>query len=103
MHDDLAELQNEYPESNIYYCTTKTEIKYTEPEYKAGDIFVFGPESRGIPEDILLENKENTITIPMSEKIRSINLSNSVAIVLYEALRQVDWDDEDNVSRRIIC
>ncbi|MDP8209535.1 MAG: tRNA (cytidine(34)-2'-O)-methyltransferase [Candidatus Stygibacter australis] len=104
LHDDLAELQVEYPQSNIYYCTTKTENKYTEPEYKAGDIFVFGPESRGIPEEILLENKDNTITIPMSEKIRSINLSNSVAIVLYEALRQVDWEGDENVStRRIIC
>jgi len=103
LHDDLAEIQEQYPESKIYYCTTKTENKFTEPHYQAGDIFVFGPESRGIPEDILLENKENTITIPMSDKIRSINLSNSVAIILYEALRQVGWEGEDDKSRRKIC
>ena len=103
LHDDLAEIQEQYPESKIYYCTTKTGNKFTEPHYQAGDIFVFGPESRGIPEEILLENKENTITIPMSDKIRSINLSNSVAIILYEALRQVGWEGEDDKSRRKIC
>ena len=103
LHDDLAELQAQFPESNTYFCTTKTERKYTEPEYKDGDIFVFGPESRGIPEDILTNNQTNTITIPMSAKLRSINLSNSVAIVLYEALRQKQWGGEDNNDRRIIC
>ncbi|MCF7911704.1 MAG: tRNA (cytidine(34)-2'-O)-methyltransferase [Candidatus Cloacimonetes bacterium] len=102
-HDNLAELQAKYPESRIYFCTTKTARKYTEPEYKAGDLFVFGPESQGIPEDILIKNKNQTITIPMSAKLRSVNLSNSVAIVLYEALRQVQWVGEDNNDRRIIC
>jgi tRNA (cytidine/uridine-2'-O-)-methyltransferase len=103
LHDDLAELQAQFPQSNIYFCTTKTERKYTEPEYKDGDIFVFGPESRGIPEEILTNNHNKTITIPMSAKLRSINLSNSVAIVLYEALRQAKWSGEDNNDRRIIC
>ncbi|MDP8220699.1 MAG: tRNA (cytidine(34)-2'-O)-methyltransferase [Candidatus Stygibacter frigidus] len=103
LHNDLSEMKEQYPESKIYYCTTKTYKKYTVPQYQAGDIFVFGPESRGIPENILLENRDNAITIPMSEKIRSINLSNSVAIILYEALRQVGWECEDDKSRRIIC
>ena len=103
LHDDLAELQAQFPNNNTYFCTTKTERKYTEPEYKDGDIFVFGPESRGIPEDILTNNQTNTITIPMSARLRSINLSNSVAIVLYEALRQMQWGGEDNNDRRVIC
>jgi len=104
VHADLSEIYEMYPENNTYFCTTKTTRSYTEPSYKAGDIFVFGPESRGIPENILVSNSHQTITIPMSDKIRSINLSNSVAIVLYEALRQINWTgDNKNINRRIIC
>ena len=81
----------QYPKINIYYCTTKTERLYTNIKYQSGDAFVFGPESRGIPEDILFANQTKNITIPMSSEIRSINLSNSVAIILFEALRQVGF------------
>jgi len=91
IHDSLEDFLNKYPESNIYYCTTKTDRNYAKVNYKKGDAFIFGPESRGIPEDILFSNKEKNITIPMTGQIRSINLSNSVAIILFEALRQVDF------------
>ncbi len=92
MHESLEDFMDKYPDINIYYCTTKTEQKYTSLEYKEGDAFMFGPESRGIPEDILNQYKDYNITIPMTSDIRSINLSNSVAIILFEALRQVDFN-----------
>jgi len=88
-HENLDELIDKFPSRNFYYCTTKTANNFYEREFRRGDFFIFGPETRGIPEEILKANWNNTITIPMSDKIRSINLSNSVAIVLYEGIRQL--------------
>ena len=86
--DKLEDLTEKYPESNFYYFTTKTKTIYTNVNYQKGDFIVFGPETRGIPEDILSKNKETCVTIPMKEGTRSLNLSNSVAIAGYEAYRQ---------------
>ena len=86
--DTLEDLKNSYPDSDFYYLTTKSKNIYTERHFKTGDFFVFGPETRGIPENILNANKEKCVTIPMVDGQRSLNLSNSVAIVLYEAVRQ---------------
>ncbi len=72
--------------ANFYYLTTKTKRKYTEIEFKDGDFIVFGPESRGLPAQYVTD--KNALTIPMREGQRSLNLSNSVAIVAYEAIRQ---------------
>ena len=91
IHDSLDEFLTEFSDSNIYFCTTKTESNYTDRKYTKGDVFIFGPESRGIPEDILGKYQKNNITIPMNSQIRSINLSNSVAIVIYEAWRQIGF------------
>ena len=71
-----------------FLATTKARKIYTEAAFEEDCYIMFGKESRGIPEEILVENEENTIRIPMFEDIRSLNLGNSVAIVLYEALRQ---------------
>lgn len=80
--------------ANIYYSTTKTDRKYSDVKFKDGDFIMFGPETRGIPEDILDKNPENCIRIPMIKELkRSLNLSNSANIVLYEALRQLDFYD----------
>ncbi len=76
------------PEAKIWMATTKAKKIYTEADFGADDFIMFGKESAGIPEEILVENEENCIRIPMLEEIRSLNLSNAVAIVLYEALRQ---------------
>lgn len=76
------------PGANIYMATTKAHKVYTEVSYKDNDFIMFGKESAGIPEEILVENEDNCIRIPMWGDTRSLNLSNSVAIVLYEALRQ---------------
>ena len=72
----------------VYMATTKARKTYTDVSFRPGDFIMFGSESRGIPESILLDNRETAIRIPMFEKYRSLNLGNSVAIILYEALRQ---------------
>lgn len=72
----------------IFMGTTKAKKTYTEVEYNKDSFIMFGKESKGIPEDILIKNKETCIRIPMLSKYRSLNLSNAVSIVLYEALRQ---------------
>lgn len=74
--------------AKIYMASTKAPQTYTEVSYEEDCYIMFGKESAGIPEEILLENQETAIRIPMMNEIRSLNLSNSVAIVLYEALRQ---------------
>jgi tRNA (cytidine/uridine-2'-O-)-methyltransferase len=89
MHDSLEELHAQYPQSRIFYCTTKSSASYTDVAYRKGDMFVFGPESSGLPQALLNEHTPNCITIPMHPDIRSLNLSNSVAIILYEAIRQI--------------
>ena len=76
------------PAAKIYMATTKARKIYTEVAFEEDCYIMFGKESGGIPEEILVENEENTIRIPMYEDIRSLNLGNSVAVVLYEALRQ---------------
>ena len=74
--------------AKIWMATTKARKVYTEVEFSPDDYIMFGKESAGIPEEILVENEDRCIRIPMLDSIRSLNLSNSVAIVLYEALRQ---------------
>ena len=76
------------PGAKIYMASTKAPRCYTEVQYEPDCFIMFGKESAGIPEEILLENQETAVRIPMMSEIRSLNLGNSVAIVLYEALRQ---------------
>ena len=86
----LDDLINQNKSANFYYFTTKTKNKYTDIKYQTGDFFVFGPETRGLPEEILNKNKNYCVTIPMKKDTRSLNLSNSVAIAVYEAIRQLN-------------
>ena len=88
VYSDYQDFLKKNPRAKIYMATTKGEHVYTDVPYDPDAYIMFGPESRGIPEEILVENRENCIRIPMWGDIRSLNLSNSVAIVLYEALRQ---------------
>ena len=91
-YDNFNQLLEKYPNVDFYYGTTKTTQKYTDIEYKDNSFFVFGKETKGLPTELLESNKENCITIPMiSNLARSLNLSNSVNIVLFEALRQLDF------------
>lgn len=88
VYSDYQEFLDRNPQAKIYMATTKAPAVYTEVSYEPDCFIMFGKESAGIPEEILLENQERCVRIPMWGDIRSLNLSNSVAIVLYEALRQ---------------
>lgn len=89
---NFEEFLEKNPGAKIYMATTKGQHVYTEVTYEPDCYIMFGKESAGIPEEILVDYEETCIRIPMLEKIRSLNLSNSVAIVLYEALRQNNFD-----------
>ena len=80
------------PNAKIYFATTKARHVYSEVNYESDCYIMFGKESAGIPEEILKENPDTCVRIPMLGEIRSLNLSNSVAVVLYEALRQNAFD-----------
>lgn len=88
-HRDLEALRGDLPEARFVYFTTKAEQPYFEWKFQSEDCLVFGRETKGLSEDLLHENWESCVTIPMlNSKVRSLNLANAVAIVLYEALRQ---------------
>ena len=88
IYDDFNDFLEKNPGAKIYMATTKSKQKYTDVNYEEDAYIMFGKESAGIPEEILLDYKETAVRIPMFPEIRSLNLSNSVAVVLYEALRQ---------------
>ena len=85
---NYEEFLAKHPDVKIWMATTKAKHVYTDVQFGPDDFIMFGKESAGIPEEILVDNEETCIRIPMLPDIRSLNLSNSVAIVLYEALRQ---------------
>lgn len=87
-YNDLDSLKRDFPNSNFYYLTTKSKNVYTDRKFQKGDFLVFGPETRGLNEELLNTNSENALTVPMKAGQRSLNLSNTVAIVVYEAIRQ---------------
>lgn len=89
---DYEDFTTRNPDARIWYATTKAHQVYTDVSYGPDDFIMFGNESRGIPEEILVEHPENCIRIPMLPDERSLNLANSVAIVLYEALRQQSFE-----------
>ena len=88
IYDDYNDFLAKNPGAKVYMATTKSKQKYTDVSYEEDAYIMFGKESAGIPEEILLENRQTCVRIPMMPGERSLNLSNSVAIVVYEALRQ---------------
>ena len=89
-HLDLERLYAALPASRFLYIETKSERLYTDFRFQAGDCLIFGSETRGLSKEVLKANREHCLAIPMlNENVRSLNLANSVAIVLYEALRQL--------------
>ena len=88
---NFEEFQQKNPEAKIWMATTKAKSVYSEVQYAPNDYIMFGKESAGIPEEILIDYPKTCIRIPMMDTIRSLNLSNSVSIVLYEALRQQNF------------
>ena len=92
VYDNYQDFIDKNPGAKIYMATTKARNSYTHVSYEPDCYIMFGRESAGIPEDLIIQNKENTIRIPMVGDIRSLNLSNSVAIVTYEVLRQNNFE-----------
>lgn len=91
MHPDFSSVERMLKGHHFYYNTTKAVKSYTEVSFREDDVLVFGKETKGLPEDILLAHREDCIRIPMIEEARSLNLSNAVAIVALEALRQTGF------------
>ncbi len=101
-HESLKQFLEKYPPENyeMYFSTTKGKQCYSDVDYKKfQEVFLlFGKETKGLPEDLLQKYIKKTIRIPMREHLRSLNLSNSVAIVAYEVLRQVGFDKLEQIS-----
>ena len=89
VHEDWPACRNALAGKRLFALTTKASVRHDTPAYRAGDVFVFGPETRGLPEDMLAEFPDGQrLRLPMLRGQRSINLSNAVAVVIYEAWRQ---------------
>ena len=93
-YDDYNDFLEKHPEAigNMFYFSTKAPRAYTEVEYSDNVFIMFGKETKGLPEDMLFENRDYCVRIPMRDTIRSLNLSNSVAIAVYEIIRQKGFD-----------
>ena len=90
-YDSFEDFLAGHPGARIWYLTTKAKKTLDQADYRDGDFLMFGKESAGLPEKLLLRNREQCVRIPMAEGERSLNLSNAVAIALYEALRHTGW------------
>ena len=92
-HDDFSAFIATMGNDNIFALTTKGSIAHTKASFKADDVLLFGPETRGLPDDVLAQLDDNhRLRIPMLPESRSLNLSNTVAIMVYEALRQQNFE-----------
>ncbi len=91
LYENFEDFLDKNPNATIYMATTKAQKTYAEVKYEKDSFIMFGKESAGIPEDILIKYPDTSIRIPMEPTIRSLNLSNAVAIVLYESLRQQNF------------
>ncbi|GAA5218307.1 tRNA (uridine(34)/cytosine(34)/5-carboxymethylaminomethyluridine(34)-2'-O)-methyltransferase TrmL [Corallincola platygyrae] len=93
-HANLEAMLASLPDARLFACTTKGSQPFQHAEYRDGDILLFGPETRGLPDAVLAQvAAEQRIRIPMRTDSRSLNLSNAVAIISYEALRQLDYPE----------
>ena len=92
-YDSLSDFFEKNRDGRFFFCTTKGKNVYSDAKFSEGDFLVFGKETKGLPEGLLAEHPNECIRIPMLPTLRSLNLSNSVAIVVYEALRQVGFEN----------
>jgi tRNA (cytidine/uridine-2'-O-)-methyltransferase len=90
-YDSFDEVLSKFPQGRFWYFTTKAQKRHSDVAYNEGDFLVFGKETKGLPEELLMTRKESCLRIPMIGDTRSLNLSNSVAIAVYEGLRQLDY------------
>ncbi|REK74526.1 tRNA (uridine(34)/cytosine(34)/5-carboxymethylaminomethyluridine(34)-2'-O)-methyltransferase TrmL [Paenibacillus paeoniae] len=90
-YDSFQEVQDKHPEGRFFYASTRATKVYSEFSYRDGDFFVFGKETKGLPQELIDVNLDTCIRMPMTDNVRSLNLSNSAAIVVYEAFRQTGF------------
>ena len=93
IHENFEEVLEKYKGQRFFYLTTKSEQCYADIKFQYDDVLVFGKETKGLPEELLKKYPESCFRVPMIDKARSLNLSNTVAIVSYEALRQLGFPD----------
>ncbi len=91
IYESLQDFMNQHGDKRLWMLSTKAKKTHSEIAFEPGDFLLFGKETKGLPETLLHENYESALRIPMKKEARSLNLSNAVAIVLYEALRQMDY------------
>lgn len=91
-YDHFQEILEQNAGATFYYFTTKARHRHSDATFQDGDFLVFGKETKGLPEELLMQNEKTCLRIPMFAKARSLNLSNSVAVAVYEALRQTDFE-----------
>jgi tRNA (cytidine/uridine-2'-O-)-methyltransferase len=90
-YDSFDEVKESFKGHRFFMASTRATHRYSDVEYQDGDLFVFGKETKGLPQQLLDDHPDTLIRMPMTDKVRSLNLSNSAAIVIYEALRQNDF------------
>ncbi len=90
-HDSFDEVREQFSQSRFFFASTRVSKVYSEFAYQDGDFFVFGKETKGLPQELIDANLSTCIRMPMTDAVRSLNLSNSAAIVLYEAFRQISF------------
>lgn len=90
-HDSFQEVRDLFPDARFFFASTRATKVYSEFNYQDGDFFVFGKETKGLPQELIDANLDTCIRMPMTDNVRSLNLSNSAAIVVYEAFRQTKF------------
>lgn len=98
VHKSLEEVFEEYSDRRFFFATTKAKYTHADISYEYGDMLVFGKETKGLPEELIDEHPEQCIRIPMIDEARSLNLSNAVAIIAYEGLRQLGFPNLQEVG-----
>jgi len=92
VYENLQDFREKNFTARAWYSSTKAAVRYTDADYRDSDYIFFGRETKGLPEELILENLDHAVRIPMIDGARSLNLSNSVAVILYEALRQTGFE-----------
>lgn len=90
-YDSFQEVMDKNRDGRFFFASTKASKRYSDFQFKDGDFFVFGKETKGLPEELLNAYPDQCLRMPMQDAVRSLNLSNSAAIIVYEALRQLDF------------
>lgn len=102
-YDNIGELFAKFPEGRFWFYSTKAAKTHSDVQYREGDFLVFGKETKGLPEELLAKRYDEAVRIPMIGEIRSLNLSNSVAVAVYEGWRQLGFAEGDRRGALRTC